>query len=39
MDCTCPSCVQTERLYRMRSWAVVLFVLGVGLLLVAFLPR
>ena len=36
-DCTCPSCVQTERLYRMRSWAVVFFVIGwVGLLVVVF---
>ena len=39
MDCTCPECVQTERWYRMRSWSVVLFVMGVGLLVVVFLTR
>ena len=38
-DCTCPECIHEERRYRLRFWSVVFFVMGVGLMVVVFLPR
>ena len=38
-DCTCQECVQEERRYRIRFWSVVFFAMGVGLMVVVFLPR
>lgn len=33
-NCTCLECVQEEKRFRMRAWAVVLFMIGVAMLTV-----
>ena len=36
LDCTCPVCLNLERLFKLRFWSVVFFVMGIGSLVLAF---